>query len=73
MAYVLSNLSGDKLEELRTAVYDETKRRFLATATQYPKLENASVGGTVKGTRAYSEAYCISLSHAHTLFNYYHR
>lgn len=75
MSYVFHNLSDEKLDELTSALYEERKRRFLLTVDKYPKLllSQYEAASAVDGVKAYRAAYNLSLSHAHSLFNHYHR
>lgn len=70
MAYVLSNLSDDKLEELATSIWEERKDRVLKDIVKYPKptLARASHVDRIKTYR--EENHC-SLFVAKTIIDFY--
>ena len=74
MAIVLYNLSDDSLQALADAVRHEQRDRFLRNVDKYPKLlQRDTAYSSVEGVKAYRAAYDLSLTHAHILFNHYHR
>lgn len=70
MAYVLTNLSNEQLEELTNAIRQERKDRIIANINKYP-VPALVCASTVDMVKSYRDVHKCSLFEAMTIVEYY--